>query len=172
MHKEILTYSVLFIVMLLAQVLICNHIALFNVAIPFIFIFFIIRLPINLSLNWLYTLSFLLGFGIDLFSDTLGINALACVLLAAVKRPVFYAYVPKDDRTAAITPSMATLGWATYTKYLLSMTAIFCLMVFSIEYFSFASVKDILIMTAASTLLSFLLLVGLDSLIFNRRERL
>lgn len=172
MQRDIITYAIIFIVLVLAQVLICNHIALFNVAIPFIFIFFILRMPMNMSLNLLYTFSFLLGFLIDVFSDTPGINSLACVILAAVKRPVFFAYVPRDDRTTSVVPGMASLGWAVYTKYALSMTAIYCLLVFSIEYFSFASVKDILIMTVSSTLLSFVLLLALDSLIFNRRERL
>ena len=31
------------------------------------------------------------------FSNTVGVNSLACTLLAIIKRPVFYAYIPKDD---------------------------------------------------------------------------
>lgn len=162
----------MFVVLVLVQVLICNHITLFNVAVPFIYIFFIIRLPIGLNLNLLYTLSFLLGFLIDIFSDTLGVNSLASVLLAAVKKPVFYSYISRDDKTVNIMPCLATLGWAVYCKYLLSMTAIFCLLVFSIEFFSFASIKDITIMALSSTVLSFLLILAIDSIITTRRERL
>lgn len=171
-NKDFLGYAALFIALVLIQVLICNHIALFNVAVPFLFIFFIIRLPLDLKTDWLLTLSFLLGFCVDLFSDTPGVNALACTLLAIVKRPVFFAYVPRDDKTAELTPTLSTMGWATYSKYLVTMSAIFSLLAFSIEYFNFASVKDIIIMSASSTLLSFLLIVAADSLISTRRERL
>ncbi|MCM1377294.1 MAG: hypothetical protein NC097_03160 [Clostridium sp.] len=172
MNRDVRIFTVTFIIVVLFQVLICNHIALFNVAIPFLFIFFIIRLPISLNLNLLYTFAFLEGFIVDLFSDTPGINALSCVLLAAVKKPIFFAYVPRDDKTAYMTPSLYSMGWATYSKYLLSMTGLFCLLNFSIEYFSFASVKEIVIMTAASTILSFILILAADSLIVNNRERL
>lgn len=172
MRKDILSYTLLFIALLLVQVLICDHIALFNVAVPFVFIYFIIRLPLDINQNILFTLSFLIGFLVDLFSDTLGVNSLASLILAVTKRPVLYSYVQRDDRTKSIIPSITSLGLATYVKYLLSLTAIYCLLVFSIEYFSFASVKEILIMAASSTLLSFILLLSLDSLMMNRRERL
>ncbi|MDE7381676.1 MAG: rod shape-determining protein MreD, partial [Muribaculaceae bacterium] len=143
MNRELVIFGVIFIILVLLQVLICNHIALFNVAIPFLFIFFIIRLPLGLGTNWLYTLSFFLGFFIDIFSDTLGVNSLASVLLASVKKPVFYAYIPRDDKTVNVMPCLATLGWIIYTKYLITMTTIFSFLVFSIEFFSFGSIKDI-----------------------------
>ncbi|MDE6668192.1 MAG: rod shape-determining protein MreD [Muribaculaceae bacterium] len=168
MNKEVLLFFALFIALVLAQVLICNHIILFNVAVPIIFIYFIIRLPTGLGLNWLFTFSFLLGFSVDIFSDTPGVNALACTLLAVCKRPMLYAYVPRDDRTKDIIPSLSSLGPAVYAKYLLTMVAAFCLMAFSIEYFNFANVSDIAIMASASCVFSFVLLLGLDSLMLTK----
>lgn len=164
MNKDVLLFSLLFIVMLLAQVLICNHIAIFDVAMPIIFIYFIIRLPISLGLGTLYTLSFLLGLGVDIFSDTLGVNALACTLLAALKRPMYYAYVPRDDKTKGLVPSISSLGVGVYCKFLVSMVGAYCLMVFTIEYFNFADVKDIVILSASSCLLSFVSLLAIDCL--------
>lgn len=171
MSKDFLTFFVLFIVLVLVQVLIFNHIVLFNVAVPLVFIYFIIRLPLSLSTNWLLTLSFLLGLCVDIFSDTPGVNALSCTLLAAVKRPVFFAYVPRDDKTKEAEPTLTTLGPVPYCKYLLTMTGIFCLLEFTIEYFNFADVKDIAIVIAASTVLTFLLLLAADCLIVTRREK-
>lgn len=165
MSKEAITFTLLFVTVVLAQVLICNHIVLFGLAVPIVFIYFIIRLPMSMSTNWLLTLSFLLGFTVDIFSDTPGVNALACTLLAIAKRPALYAYIPRDDRTKDIIPSLSTLGPGVYAKYLITMVGIFCLLAFSIEYFNFASVKDIAIMAASSTLLSFVLLIGIDSLV-------
>lgn len=172
MNRDIAIYTAVFFAVVLLQILIFNHIVLFNVAIPFVFIFFIIRLPINLNLNLLYTFAFLAGFLVDLFSDTPGVNALSSLFTSALKRPVFFAYVTRDDKTIGISPSLSSLGWATYSKFLISMTAIFCLLNFSIEYFNFASVKEIAVMTASSTLLSFILIIAADSLVSTRSEHI
>ena len=77
MSKAILQNFIILVVLLLAQVLICNHILLFNVATLFIFIYVIIHLPISLGTGWLLTWAFLSGLTVDVFSDTLGVNALA-----------------------------------------------------------------------------------------------
>ncbi len=132
MNKDVLKFGLLFIVLLLLQVLICNQIAIFNVAVPIIFIYFIIRLPISLNKGWLFTLSFLMGLCVDIFSDTPGVNSLAATLLAALKQPVYYAYVPKDDKTTSLIPSISTLGMSVYCKFLISMIGIYFILVFLI----------------------------------------
>lgn len=155
-------------VLILLQVLVCNHIMLFHVAMVFLFIYVILRLPMRLSTGWLLTWAFMAGFIVDIFSDTPGVNSLACTVLAMLKRPVLYAYVPRDDRTKDIEPSLTTLGFAVYSKYLLTMSAIYCLGVFTIEYFNFADVKEIVIMGGSSALLTFVVLLGVDSLLSKR----
>ena len=72
MAKRILHYCVLFVVLVFVQVLVCNNICIFNVATPFIFVYFLIRLPIDMRINWVLTLSFLTGLIVDVFSDTQG----------------------------------------------------------------------------------------------------
>lgn len=165
MTAKIGGYIVLFLCCVLAQVLIFNYITLFYVAIPVVFIYFIIRVPVNLSLPLLYTFAFLLGLTVDIFSDTPGVNALACVLIAALKSPIYYIYVGKDDRTQFLVPCVATLGLIDYCKYLLTFIAIYCFLEFTIEYFSFANVKDIVILTSASTAFTFVILLAIDCLI-------
>lgn len=160
-------YLFLFIILVLVQVLICNNILLFGVAIPFIFIYFIITLPLNVNLNLLLILSFLLGFMVDLFSDTLGLCSMACLLLAAVRKPVFYAYISKEDKFLSAVPCISTMGWIAYLKFVLTLSAVFCFLVFGIELFSFASFGRIVAMASASTLLSLLVLLAVDAL-FNK----
>ena len=81
---------------------------------------------------------------------------------------MLYAYIPRDDRTKNIAPSLSTLGFAVYGKYLFSMVTVYCLLAFTIEYFNFADVKEIVIMSAASALLTFLILLGVDSLMARK----
>ena len=165
MNNDNIKYTILFLICIITQSLIFNHIVLFHVAIPVVFIYFIIRLPISMKLSWVFTLAFLTGITMDIFSDTPGVNALACTLIAALKTPVYYAYVPKDDITCRLVPSIANIGIINYGKFLLTFIAIYCFLAFTIEYFSFADVKDIVILTSASTLFSFIILFAVDSLI-------
>lgn len=156
--------AILFPVLILVQVLICNHIMLFDVAIPFIFIYFIVRYPLGVSRNIEFTLAFLLGLFVDIFSDTPGLNALACTLLSGIRPIVFYAYVTRDDKTKHITPCISSIGWQNYAKYVISLCLIFCLLEFGIEFLSFASFKDVMLMTVSSALLTFIVILGIDSL--------
>lgn len=168
MDKSVITNIAILICLVLVQVLVCNNIMLFNVAMAFVFIYVIIRLPMDLSVNWLLTWAFLSGLSVDIFADTPGVNSLACTLLAMLKKPMLYAYIPRDDRTKNIAPSLSSLGFAVYGKYLFSMVTVYCLLAFSIEYFSFADVKEIVIMSVASAILTFLILLGIDSLMAKK----
>lgn len=165
MTGTVIKYIFLFIICVIVQSLIFNRIALFNVAIPIVFIYFIIRLPINLGLPYVFTFSFLLGLVVDIFSDTPGVNALACTLIASIRKPIYYAYMSKDDITSRLTPGISTMGIMDYSKYLLTFVIIYSLLVFTIEYFSFADVKEIVILSASSASLTFILLLATDSLI-------
>ena len=165
MSNTIIRYTLLFIICILLQALIFNSIILFRVAVPIVFIYFIVRLPINLKLPYVFTLAFFLGLIMDIFSDTPGVNALACTLIAALRIPIFYAYMEKDDNSSRLSPCVSTMGLMEYCKYLLSFVVIYCLLMFSIEYFSYADVKGIVIMSASSAALTFVILLATDCLI-------
>lgn len=170
MNNYIIRNLSILICLILVQVLICNHIMIFNAAMVFIFIYTIISLPMNLSTNLLLTIAFLAGFVVDIFSDTLGINAMACTLLAMSKKNVLFLYVPKDDRTKDIIPSNSSLGFGVYGKYLFTLTALYSLIVFSIEYMNLGDIVDILKLSAGTSVLSFLVLLGIDCLVNNGKN--
>ena len=48
MSKTTLQFILLGLILVLAQVIVFNHICLFNVAVPMVFIYLIIRLPLSL----------------------------------------------------------------------------------------------------------------------------
>ncbi len=169
MIRDIAVIFAMFIIMVALQVLLCNNVLLFGVAIPIVFIYFIVRMPIGMNTSLLLTLSFLLGLCVDIFSDTPGLNALSCTLLAMLKRPIFFIYVERDDSSDLIKPGISSIGTSAFAKYLLTLVAIYCFTMLTIEYFSVVNVKEILIMGLASTVLSWILLMGMASLITNRR---
>lgn len=171
MARSILGFILLFVVLVAAQVIIFNHLFLFNVALPLVFIYFIIKLPVTLGLNWTITLSFLLGLTIDIFSDTQGMNALACTIFATLKKPVLRLYFPREEDLTDPEPSIKSLGLAVFMKYLISMTVIYCVLYFTIESFSFFNPIRLLLRVIGSSVLTFSLILGIDCLSIRRNAK-
>lgn len=167
MNKSFISYILLFVILVLIQILLLNHIVLFNSAVCLIFIYFLIKLPLNLSPNIMLTLGFFLGLFVDIMSDTPGLNALCCTILASLKKPVFYAYEQYDDQKRNVAPSIGTMGFFNFCKYIFSLSAIYCLIVFFVEFVNFSDVIQILIKAGASTLFTFLVILAIDSLIYK-----
>ncbi len=113
MSKLTLQFILLGVILVFAQVIVFNHICLFNVGVPMVFIYLIIRLPITLAVNWVLTIGFFLGLIVDVFSDTYGMNAVACTVLAMLKRPVLRLYVQREEDLVRPEPSMMSLGRVT-----------------------------------------------------------
>lgn len=75
-----------FIILVLVQALILNHVNFLGYINPYIYVLFILFLPMRLSQWQIIFLSFLLGLSIDFFEDSGGIHAAAC-LFAGYFRP-------------------------------------------------------------------------------------
>lgn len=169
MAKEILKYLLLFVMLVVVQVVVFNHLCLFNVAVPLVFIYFIIKLPVNLPVNWAMTVSFMLGLMVDIFSNTQGMNALGCTILAALRMPMLRLYFPREEDMTNPEPSLRTLGPGVYMKYLITVVAVYCAMFFLIEAFTFYNWWLMMSRIAASSLLTFIILLAFDSLTAKAR---
>lgn len=171
MSKTTLQFLLLGFILVLAQVVVFNHLCLFNVAVPMVFFYLIIRLPITLSINWVLTIGFFLGLIVDIFSDTYGMNALACTIEAMLRRPILRLYVPREEDLTRPEPSMYSLGTSAYLKYLLTMTLLYCTLIFLIEAFTFFNPIQLGLRIVTSTMLSMVLMLGIDSLMTPRSEK-
>lgn len=169
MSKVAFQLIILGVALVLLQAVVFNHICLFNVAVPFVFICVLLRLPVTLNLNWVFTVGFMLGLAVDLFSDTYGMNALACTLLAALRRPVLRLYVPREQELSRPEPSMYSLGVPAYVKYLTTATLAYCIMIFVIEAFTFFNPWLLVLRIVCSTVLSVVVMLGIDALLTPKK---
>lgn len=170
MTKFFIKYAIAFLLLIPAQAIIFNHAILFNVAVPLVFLWLIISLPLPTGTNLSVTLGFLAGLALDMFCDTPGVNALCCTILAFCRKPIFHLYVSMDDDLAGRSPSAQTMGAGPYMKYMSTMVLIYCTMVFTVEAFQFFTFRLLLLRIVASTAYTFLLLYGLDCLMMRRSE--
>ncbi len=170
MTKFAIRYAITFLLLIPAQAIIFNHLILFDVAVPIVFIYLILILPLTLGTNLSTALGFLCGLGVDIFCDTPGVNALSCTLLAFARKPLFHLYVSMDDDLAGRSPSSYNMGHSAYMKFMVTMVLIYCTLVFTVEAFQFFNFRLLLLRIAASTLYTFILLYALDNLTFRNRE--
>jgi rod shape-determining protein MreD len=85
MGSVVFRNSVRFVLAVLAQVLICNHIDFMGYINPMVYIYFIFLFPFNANRSLFRVIAFLLGLTIDLFSDSGGANAAACLIIAYIR---------------------------------------------------------------------------------------
>lgn len=165
MVKQIIHFSVLFLALVFLQVLVGNHICLFDVATPALFIYFIIRLPITMPTNWILTLSFFIGLCIDIFSDTPGMNALAAVIIGGLRIPVIRLYVPRREEISDPIPSLNSFGVTVYLRYILTITLCFCFVIAFIESFIIKDILKFVLRIIGSTALTTVIILGMDGIV-------
>ncbi|MEJ6664146.1 MAG: rod shape-determining protein MreD [Flavobacteriaceae bacterium] len=147
-----------FFLVLLLQVLLLNHIRLFGYINPYFYIYFIILYPLTGNRTLLILLSFLLGFGVDLFSDTGGVHAAAAVFIGWA-RPLFlkfsfgvsYQYNTIKVPSAPLQQQLIYVVSIVFTHHLL---------LFSLEAFASRHWALILSNTLSSSLFTSLLIMG------------
>ena len=171
MTKNSIQLTVLTLVLILAQAVVFNRVCLFGVAVPLLYVYALFKLPVNLNVNWVLTVGFLLGLSVDVFYDTYGVNALACTVAAMMRRPVLRLYMLRGDEPVDQVPSQASLGRSVYLKYMVTMTLLFCLLVFVIQSFTFFNFWRLTLRVVFSTVLTMALMLGVDCLYVRRREK-
>lgn len=169
MSKSLVNILLGMLLLIPAQAIIFNNLILFNVAVPMVFIYLIISQPVTMSTNVSMTLAFVTGLAVDVFSDTQGLNALACTVLAFTRKPIYHLYMGIDDDLAGMRPSLRTMGYSPYMKYLLTCTLVYCFLVFAIEAFQFHSLALMLIRTVCSTIFTFIVIYAIDSISIRTR---
>lgn len=162
--KEIL----LFVILILFQVLLFSRIALFGVAIPLIYIYYLIKLPIGRNHLYVIVSSFLMGFIIDLFMNTPGINAVAITTVAAIRSIVLKLFYEKVDFEDHI-PSIYNFT-ASFIKYSITIILVHQFVLFFTESLVLFNLKVILTRISSSVLLTFMVIIALDALNINKKQ--
>ena len=170
MTKTVIQFILLFLALMVLQ-LVCNKIVLWGIAMPVVFIYLILRLPVNLHDGWVLTIAFFTGLLLDIFSNTPGMNALACTIMAMMRRPVFNLFVSRENDMNIPIPSVDSMGVGDYFKYMATLVTLYCVLIFMIQAFSLHNIGLTLARIAGSSVLSIIIIFGLDSLVSTRREK-
>jgi rod shape-determining protein MreD len=159
-----------FLLFILIQVTILKHLELGRFINPFLYIIFILMLPIKANKAIVLFRAFLTGLLVDMFYNTMGMNAAACVFMAYCRPWVLSTYAPKGEYETSSKPTMQSLGTPWMINYAGTMILLHHLILFFLEAFTlshfFTTLLKVLLSGAAT-----LGLVLLSQLLMQRRPR-
>ena len=96
-------------ILLLFQVLVFNHIHLLGYITPLVMGYMVVRMHRGTSRIAILVWGFVTGFLFDIFSNTAGMAAASCTLIAMIQPVLLEMQVPRDSAENLI-PSFSTLG--------------------------------------------------------------
>ncbi|MBK0370667.1 rod shape-determining protein MreD [Flavobacterium agrisoli] len=163
MNSALLMNIVRFIVLLTLQVVIFNKMNFLGFITPFPYILFIMLYPVNGNKSGLLIGSFLLGIVMDMFCNSGGIHATACLVLAFFRPYVFkFAFgLSYEYQTIRINEAITPERFS----FILVSVVIHHFTLFILEAFQFNFILDILLRTLASTVFTIIICIILIYLI-------
>ncbi len=162
MINTILRYGLIFILLILLQVLVFNNIQFSGYVNPYVYILFILLLPMEIP-SWLLLLSsFLMGIMIDFFSGSPGVHTSATVLAGFVRPYVLSLVAPRDGYEQGSDPSMFNYGFRWFASYTLLIVLIHHTALFYLEVFRFTGFFRTLLRVILSTIFSMTFILLLE----------
>ncbi|TBN02712.1 rod shape-determining protein MreD [Hyunsoonleella flava] len=167
MNSIITAHSIRFVLLVLFQVILFNHINFLGYINPYIYIIFIIFFPIKNNRLLFIFLSFLIGLTVDMFSDSGGIHAAASVFIAYT-RPVFlkFAFGTMYEHNNV---KFNNNDFGAKLVYIALLTVLHHIILFSLEIFSISRILMVFQKTLFSGIFT-ILMITLVSIIFSRKH--
>ncbi|RAI84081.1 rod shape-determining protein MreD [Algoriphagus yeomjeoni] len=168
--RNLITFVFLVICLCTVQILLLKNVALFGVAFCFIYLLAILSFPINIRSFSLILISFGIGLLIDVFYDTLGLNAAAATLLAFLRPYWLKAISPNGGYDDSNNPTLREMGIGWYISYSLPLVFAFSLMFFTADQWGTGGLFGVLNKSLFSSIFTVILAIIVQLLFFKRRR--
>ncbi|OQA90878.1 MAG: hypothetical protein BWY27_00736 [Bacteroidetes bacterium ADurb.Bin234] len=152
------------------QVAVLNHIHLSGYVNPYLYILFILILPFETPKWLLLIVAFFQGLVIDLFVQTPGMHAAACVFMAFLRPLIAATISSKKEYEPGIQPSIQDLGFNWFLTYSAILTVAHHTILFMMEVFHFYEFAITIQRILYSSVITLILII-LSQYIFYRKPR-
>lgn len=159
-----------FFVYLFYQVLILQNVVLFHSAFCFLYVVYLLLLPVESNPIALMGIGFAMGFAVDMFYESIGLHAFACVLVMYVRNYWLNSLTPQGGYDSNSVPSMALNGTQWFLVYVAPMVFLHHAFLFFLEAGGFGMFWFTLWKVIASTLFTILAIL-IAQLLFPGRRR-
>ncbi|MCV9929387.1 rod shape-determining protein MreD [Flavobacterium sp. LS1R49] len=168
MNSALLVNISRFILLLAVQIIIFNNMNFLGYISPFPYILYIILFPVNGNKSGLLVSSFLLGLAMDMFCNSGGIHATACLILAYY-RPYIFKFsfgLSYEYQTIKLNDSLTPERFS----FILISVLLHHIILFTLEAFQFNFILDVLLRTLFSTIFTIITCIIIIYLIKPNRR--
>lgn len=157
MNSTLLVNIFRFILLLIVQIIIFNNMTFWGYISPFPYLLFIILYPVNGNKSGLVVASFFLGLIMDMFSNSGGIHATSCLVLAYFRPAIFkFAFgLSYEYQTVKLNDVLTPERFS----FILLSVVMHHFTLFLLEAFQFSLIFDVLIRTLSSTVFTIIICI-------------
>jgi rod shape-determining protein MreD len=169
MVSEILRHILRFVVLVAVQGLILKNVEPLPGLNPFLYVLFLLLLPVELP-GWLGLLiAFVTGWCVDLFYGTPGMHTATCTFIGFIRPAVLRFLAPRDGYEFGNQPTMQDMGRAWFLTYAAVLVVAHHFVLFFLEMFTFREFFYTLLRILMSSVAS-LLLITVTQFLFYRTK--
>jgi len=161
MSIDFFKHITLWLVLVVAHLLVLNYIRLWGVAAPMLYLYVVSSLERGYPKWGVLLWAFATGLAVDTIQNTPGLATASITLVAAVQPYLLDAFAPREaDEHMKV--SLKDMGLGKLSAYLLLLSSIHCVALFSLEFLSLHDPTQWLLSIAGSTAVTFLMLLTIE----------
>ena len=170
MITDILILILRFIVLVGLQVTVLNNIQLSGYINPYLYVLFILLLPVKFPKIPAMLIAFILGLTIDVFTNTIGIHAGASVFMAYARPLILKVFSPRDGYETDATPNIKDLGLQWWLAYSSVLVLIHHFVLFYLEVFRLSEFFNTFLRVLLSSVAT-LILILITQFLFGKSKK-
>jgi hypothetical protein len=159
-----------FFIYLLYQVMILQNVVLFHTAFCFLYVVYLLLLPVESNPLMLMFIGFVLGFAVDMFYESIGLHAFACVLIMYLRNYWLSSLTPQGGYDSSSVPSIALNGIQWFLIYSIPLIFLHHSLLFFLEAGGFGMFWFTLWKVITSTIFTTIVILIAQFLFPSRRR--
>lgn len=167
MNKDLFINTIRFVFLVLLQVFVLNNIHFGGFLNPYLYVLFILLLPLDTPKWMLLLLAFFLGFSVDIFMHTIGLNIAATLFMAWLRPGVIKLLSSGKDIETGMKPGIRDFGFNWFFMYSMILILMHHLVLFFLETFKFYQLLNTIYNALLSSLFT-LILVIISQYLFHK----
>jgi len=166
MIRWLIKYGIMFVVLVLVQVLVFNHVQFSGFVNPYVYVLFVMLLPLSTPRYVVLLGGFFIGLAVDVFSNSPGMHAAATVVIAYI-RPFVVRSISSREEDRNDYPGLKQNKFSWFLYYTAIMVFFHHFILFFLEYLTFSHFSSTLLKIIISSVFSIFVIVLSQFLIFR-----
>ena len=146
-----------FVILVLIQGIVIGQMEASRIAVPLIYIYYLLKLPSDIGRKQLLFHAFFIGLCVDMFGNTPGLNVTASLWLAII-RPQLLRWQTSRDTSETFSPGIKSMRAGAFFRYMTPAVIIHAFVLNLVDAFSLVKMEQILMNTLADSLATIILI--------------